>query len=1208
MVTAVELNSSINAASTREDLSRLRSTARRLRTNNCKKRTEVQERLADNDIDDNKLALLETEEATLEAEIIALSGAADNASSKINALMRETCMVNSATLSADDSNNNATATPTSTESVSGLVRALSSALSRRPYDSRTKRADINRLPMQGRSLIDPYQLPAHFRRLEKWFASNEFGTFDDSTKAFVADKEVEAQLVEKAIESLSSHRNVASEANTLVDTYGATWNHLKNTLIDKFAKPEDIRRELNRKISQLTYKGHSNVDGFISELRQIHTLASTVNSSPEDSVYFIDDILRDLIKAWCLVCVGLDSVTLSGRLVYEATPVSTQLPAAPSLATIYLVDDTDPKSLVSLPPVVAPPDPPTQLCNQDKKLALDILQALVAKGWRDLPLSRGYRCRIRELCPVEHLDSPHQTHVGELFLPASTLSTRPSPRNFATPLFKRLSPDLKVAYNSMIEDYVTKKWWVSAPATTTVSPTPAANVFLINGSKRPRLVCDLRACNAALPRASSRNPDLWKVLSIIRLTGPSIIVGADISSAFYAIRISAESGTTHFVLHTALGTFWSTRSLFGTSIGPSSLSGTLGSSVEAVKNCSSVLQSPSVVSVVSNHSDHGDTHTRYPVDLTSNLQYFADDIVCSGFICTIILHLMAILLQVLVFLAFNCQPKKCAILTTEDNRQEAEKTCKQFGLLFPIAEVIGVLGVVFSYTAICGGLPARLCMSCDAASRMAKAMDFLKKDPVLAQRPSKIDIFAVGGKLSFDQGRVHGERRLISDLLKVIIARNFPSSPWHQHCDLTTMPSTEQQAYEAVVLWAREVCESSSSCRHLSPLRSKGQSEVTIIVETDASLYGGATVVRIDDDIILQDVYRFSARQISYSSNRRELLMCLQGIRRAAELISYHRTTLTALTKCSHLIFNVDFRTDNKSSCSWLSNDEAVLKLQSSKILERRAIIRLIDSISEELKVIRQYGRLSLSHLAGATNHYADSASRLLDRPVKTGTTTTRLGELLAAYKKSDNLKPSQLMGSDKGECAGEHCCWAGSISHDEIRLMVNAASAPAMSLREDLPSISHEDLEEQERDLEGDFDSCCCLIEDDDPTGGIAAYDRQPFSMIASITSGSDDFCEDVCRAVDCVLAIRDDLGQNPPAPHPTAEPLIEAIARDSWDVDSVLDRVHILRLVLSVLRSNAQAPNATVLECEWNQAWNQEDVLCAAHSAQFNLVNVHS
>ncbi|EER09979.1 hypothetical protein Pmar_PMAR018624 [Perkinsus marinus ATCC 50983] len=914
---------------------------------------------------------------------------------------------------------------------------------------------------------------------------------------------------------------------------------------------------------------------------------------------------RDLIKAWCLVCVGLDSVTLSGRLVYEATPVSTQLPAAPSLATIYLVDDTDPKSLVSLPPVVAPPDPPTQLCNQDKKLALDILQALVAKGWRDLPLSRGYRCRIRELCPVEHLDSPHQTHVGELFLPASTLSTRPSLRNFATPLFKRLSPDLKVAYNSMIEDYVTKKWWVSAPATTTVSPTPAANVFLINGSKRPRLVCDLRACNAALPRASSRNPDLWKVLSIIRLTGPSIIVGADISSAFYAIRISAESGTTHFVLHTALGTFWSTRSLFGTSIGPSSLSGTLGSSVEAVKNCSSVLQSPSVVSVVSNHSDHGDTHTRYPVDLTSNLQYFADDIVCSGFICTIILHLMAILLQVLVFLAFNCQPKKCAILTTEDNRQEAEKTCKQFGLLFPIAEVIGVLGVVFSYTAICGGLPARLCMSCDAASRMAKAMDFLKKDPVLAQRPSKIDIFAVGGKLSFDQGRVHGERRLISDLLKVIIARNFPSSPWHQHCDLTTMPSTEQQAYEAVVLWAREVCESSSSCRHLSPLRSKGQSEVTIIVETDASLYGGATVVRIDDDIILQDVYRFSARQISYSSNRRELLMCLQGIRRAAELISYHRTTLTALTKCSHLIFNVDFRTDNKSSCSWLSNDEAVLKLQSSKILERRAIIRLIDSISEELKVIRQYGRLSLSHLAGATNHYADSASRLLDRPVKTGTTTTRLGELLAAYKKSDNLKPSQLMGSDKGECAGEHCCWAGSISHDEIRLMVNAASAPAMSLREDLPSISHEDLEEQERDLEGDFDSCCCLIEDDDPTGGIAAYDRQPFSMIASITSGSDDFCEDVCRAVDCVLAIRDDLGQNPPAPHPTAEPLIEAIARDSWDVDSVLDRVHILRLVLSVLRSNAQAPNATVLECEWNQAWNQEDVLCAAHSAQFNLVN---
>ncbi|KAF4647751.1 hypothetical protein FOZ61_003714, partial [Perkinsus olseni] len=232
----------------------------------------------------------------------------------------------------------------------------------------------------------------------------------------------------------------------------------------------------------------------------------------------------DLIKAWSLVCVGLDSVTLSGRLVYEATPTSSQPQDPTSLATLYLVDDADPKLMVPLPRAGAPTDPPTRLCSQDKNIAHDVLQALASKGWRDLPLSNGYRCRIRRLCPAEHLDSPHQTHVGELFLPASTPSTRPTLRNFATPLFKRLSPDLKVAYNSMVQDYVVKKWWVPAPSvTSTPSPAPAANVFLINGSKRPRLVCDLRACNASLPRASSRNPDLWKVLSIIRLTGPSII-------------------------------------------------------------------------------------------------------------------------------------------------------------------------------------------------------------------------------------------------------------------------------------------------------------------------------------------------------------------------------------------------------------------------------------------------------------------------------------------------------------------------------------------------------------------------------------------------------------------------------------------------------------------------------------------------------------
>ncbi|KAF4723024.1 hypothetical protein FOZ63_024013, partial [Perkinsus olseni] len=287
MVTAAELNSSINGASTREELSRLRSTARRLRTNKCKKLAEVQEQLADSDIENDQFARLESEETAIETEIVALSNTADKASTKISSLMRESYTMNSGSLSADDSNNS------TSESMSTLAKALSSALNRRPYDSRTKRADVNRLSMHGRNLVDPYQLPAHFRRLENWFINNEFGVRDDSY-GFIPDKEVEAQLVEKAIETLASHHNIVSEANSLVDTHGCTWDHLKNGLIDKFAKPEDIRRELKRKIIQLTYKGHSHVDGLISELRQVYTLASTINSSSEDSVYFIDDVLRCL--------------------------------------------------------------------------------------------------------------------------------------------------------------------------------------------------------------------------------------------------------------------------------------------------------------------------------------------------------------------------------------------------------------------------------------------------------------------------------------------------------------------------------------------------------------------------------------------------------------------------------------------------------------------------------------------------------------------------------------------------------------------------------------------------------------------------------------------------------------------------------------------------------------------------------------------------
>ncbi|KAF4651932.1 hypothetical protein FOL46_009983 [Perkinsus olseni] len=814
-----------------------------------------------------------------------------------------------------------------------------------------------------------------------------------------------------------------------------------------------------------------------------------------------------------------------------------------------------PSSVLTKPVVIRlPPRTETSL--------FEIWNSIAAKGWLDSSSGGSYRTRIRRLLPSERLDVPGQVYVAELYLPALSVP-RVAVGDYALAMYRRLSSALQKSYAELVGDFVSKGFWAEAPPSNGgQSPSvPAANVFLVTNksSSQPpsksRLVCDLRPINSASPIAAVHGgPGLADVLCSIRMTAPMALATADIKSAFYSIRLSPESGTPAISIKTAVGNYITARVSFGVS----------------GYRCSDVAT---------------DTW----------LHDYFDDLVIAG-LPVAVAHNLCQPLRFLFLGGFLPQEKKLAVATVPRSVEEIQAVFAECGMDVSIGSAVSIFNTDFVYSSRVGR--PILTTDCRRALRVGRALLFFQKEPPLTQKLSKKAFFGISGLLSFDCAKLHARARLLADTLRSLVGGCFATVDWDCVCDLASMCDDYKLAYLELVRWGREICEAESvPCSHAVMVRTNESQPIKLEVCSDASLFGGGFAIYSDGQLIYEDAVRFSRSQTLHSSNRRELRLCLLALRKVAEIVEY--CAKSACKKRRGVVpLEVCFRCDNRPSLAWIQSGS--LKLQSSKVLERRALVRLVDAIGSELDVIREHSSLSLDFIPGASNTHADSLSRLLDRPVEDAGGRC-LGEVLIPRKGGGVL--------DTHEVLEGQCCTIFEASQ----------STDGWFSPEDIFTGGSTD------DVDHDFlrlaaDSCCLLR--DESLEYEMGPARQPFSgAIVGGTCGSTSLLMTTLTTVDTIYSVRDcpgslgpDLCRVTSAADVQCEPVIEGIARGCCDLDSALWRLRFLRFIIQSWRSLSSTPPgppAEELYFDPSECYDRTNLAVAARSAQrlmFEVTPGHS
>lgn len=270
MVTADDIQN----APDRESIAKLRATVRGLRTRKMKELIAIrnQTRLSlddDETTNDAELVDLYSKEEELEIAIESLARLADQATCRISELMKESVVPTTSTT-----------TSSSDDGLSTLVTALTSAL-QKPPSLRTRIADVSRLSVASKALKNPFLLPTHFKRVEQLLVASGFATFVNGT--FTPDDDIEVYLVEKLIFTLVDHDGVTAEANAAVDEAGGDWHRVKTVPLDKFSRPENVRREFRRRVGKLTFRGAASFDSFVADVRRLRILAKSVRHDQSKS-------------------------------------------------------------------------------------------------------------------------------------------------------------------------------------------------------------------------------------------------------------------------------------------------------------------------------------------------------------------------------------------------------------------------------------------------------------------------------------------------------------------------------------------------------------------------------------------------------------------------------------------------------------------------------------------------------------------------------------------------------------------------------------------------------------------------------------------------------------------------------------------------------------------------------------------------------------
>lgn len=184
--------------------------------------------------------------------------------------------------------------------------------------------------------------------------------------------------------------------------------------------------------------------------------------------------------------------------------------------------------------------------------------------------------------------------------------------------------------------------------------------------------------------------------------------------------------------------------------------------------------------------------------------------------------------------------------------------------------------------------------------------------------------------------------------------------------------------------------------------------------------------------VLATGAWRFTTAQRVYHSNRRELAVCCKAVQAAADLLSHF------VSKSSHVPpIHLVVRSDNRPTVAWLQGEGAV----SRSSLERRAVLRTLNALKDELDFLRSLSRTSpgkgvvIEHIAGVANSEADRLSRLFERlvPLESGKKIS-LADALAG---GQDLLPETAEYPDlfqEPDTDGKGLSWVMSEADDRMR------------------------------------------------------------------------------------------------------------------------------------------------------------------------------
>lgn len=586
-----------------------------------------------------------------------------------------------------------------------------------------------------------------------------------------------------------------------------------------------------------------------------------------------------------------------------------------------------------------------------------ILEWLVGQSWGRLNRAGlGYEFRLKELAAGDTRDVPEQTHCLQIRIPppktklasADLLRIVLEVEASARGHMSRQSATAQAKASELIQGYVTQKFWrqSSREECARVSAHRPTPVFLIGGEgcgRKPRLVCDFRALNKELPPAGSSDRAPSHLMMALRLLAPSIILVGDAEQAFYKLRLEdgTGSGTDQIWLVGAaprhdgrldVSHFLCSRLAFGLAVGPTALISSM-----------SFLMS-------------------YPC-FSSFCGWYVDDLIIASSDPAKVHRDFTLINSLLSRVGHKLKPEKSALICHSSCTAAVSQL---FSPEHPLAPQARVFGSELSYDG------DSLNISCGDIRDKSSALAQLATVQVHTSSYTKKDFFQLAGLLGYDLVRAHAEVRVLADCWRSVIGR-MPA-PWNVPLDLRALPPPHQAVVSKLSEWSLELSAGilpDRPCRHQTSVASTCTApESHITIHTDASSSGGAFLISHNGGLLWEEAFRWTKSRTRWHSNRLECSALLLATRCIAD-------ALQCLHSCSpSQRFQVTIFCDNRSSVSWAQTGNVNVGGKQ----QRRAMQRLIDSLAEEIKIIKGFADMSVVHLPGANNAHADLLSRCCER------------------------------------------------------------------------------------------------------------------------------------------------------------------------------------------------------------------------------------